>query len=198
MLESLESLNQSLFLAINAGAHPPQALYWFAWFSAEILIYILATGLAIGWLRGTTETRRTLVYAGLVAAVALLINQLIGLAWHHPRPFEIGLGHTLTTHSPETSFPSDHATVFFSITLALLLKPGLRAWGLALVPVSLLVAWSRIWLGVHFPLDMLGSLFVAGGVVAVFGRPLWLGSGWLNDRAQMLWEGLARHLAKPS
>ncbi len=48
MLESLESLNQSLFLAINASAHPPQPLYWFAWFSAEILIYVLAAGLAIG------------------------------------------------------------------------------------------------------------------------------------------------------
>lgn len=186
MLESLESLNQSLFLAINARAHPPQPLYWFAWFSAEILIYVLAAGLAVGWLRGTTETRRTLVYAGLVAAVALLINQLIGLAWYHPRPFEIGLGHTLATHSPETSFPSDHATVFFSITLALLLRPGLRAWGLALVPVSLLVAWSRIWLGVHYPLDMLGSLIVSGMVIAILDRPLMAVSNWLNGVGENL------------
>lgn len=197
-LQLVESLNRAGFLAINAGAHPAKALYWFTWCSAELLIYLLATGLVIGWLLAANETRRTLAYAALVAVTALLINQLIGLAWYHPRPFEIGLGHTLMPHKFETSFPSDHATVFFGITLAMLSKPGLRRWGLALVPLGLLVAWSRIWLGVHYPLDILGSLFVAGGVVAVFGRPLWLGSGWLNDRAQMLWEGLARHLAKPS
>lgn len=49
--------------------------------------------------------RQALVYTGLVAAFALLVNQLIGMVWYHPRPFEIGLGHTLLAHQPETSFP---------------------------------------------------------------------------------------------
>ncbi len=190
MLESLESLNRSLFLAINSSAHPPAVLYWFAWCSAEVLIYILAAGLALGWLRRSTGIRRTLVYAGLLAGTALLFNQLIGMIWYHPRPFEIGLGHTLASHKPETSFPSDHATVFFSVTLALLLRPESRAWGLVLVPISLLVAWSRIWLGLHYPLDMLGSLLVSGGVVAVLTRPFWLVSGWLNDKGERLLDRL--------
>ncbi len=196
MLESLESLNHSLFLLINAGAHPPQALYLFAWLSAEGLIYILAAALAIGWLRGNTKTRWTLVYAGLVATTALLINRLIGLVWYHPRPFEIGLGHTLSAHTPETSFPSDHATVFFSITLALLFRPRLRVWGLILVPVSLLVAWSRVWLGIHYPLDILGSLIVSGMVVAVLNRPLITVSDWLNTVAEKLISSLSARLLK--
>jgi len=179
MLEPLESLNHSLFLAINAGAHPPVPLLSFAWFSAEVL-----------------KTRRVLVYAGLAATVALLINQLIGLAWYHPRPFEIGLGHTLLTHKPESSFPSDHATVFISITLALLRWPGSRAWGATLIPVCLLVAWSRIWLGVHYPLDMLGSLIVSGVVVATLHRPLMIGSGWLNGVGEHLVTTLAERVFK--
>jgi len=180
MMESIERLNHSLFLAINASAHPPAALLSFAWFSAEVLIYLLAAGLAVSWLRGGSDTRQALIHAGLAATAALLINQLIGLAWYHPRPFEIGLGHTFATHSPETSFPSDHATVFISITLALLRWPKLRAWGALLIPVSLLVAWSRVWLGVHYPLDMLGSLMVAGMVMVTLHRPLLPASKWLS------------------
>ena len=180
MLESLESVNHSLFLTINASEHPPVAVYWFAWFNAEILIYVLALGLMIAWLRGSTEMRQALVYAGLVGAVALLINQLIGMVWYHPRPLEIGLGHTLLAHRPETSFPSDHATVFFSVTLALIRWPGVRKLGIALIPISLLVAWSRIWLGIHFPLDMLGSLLVSGAVVVTLHRLLMVTSDYIN------------------
>ncbi len=153
---------------------------WFAWFSAEILIYVLALGLVIAWLRRSTEMQQALVYAGLVGAVALLINQLIGMVWYHPRPFEIGLGYTLLAHRPETSFPSDHATVFFSVTLALIRWPGVRKLGIALIPISLLVAWSRIWLGIHFPLDMLGSLLVSGAVVVTLHRLLMVTSDYIN------------------
>ena len=168
----MESLNQTLFLAINAGSHPPEALRLFALFSAEVLIYLLALGLVLGWLRGRGQARQVLIYAGMAALAALALNQLIGLVWFHPRPFELGLGHTFASHSPETSFPSDHAAVFFSVTLALLRQPGLRSWGFALLPISLLVAWSRIWLGLHFPLDMLGSLLVSAVVVLFLHRPL--------------------------
>lgn len=193
MPATLESLNQSLFLTINAGTHPPVALYWFARFSAEILIYVLAAGLVIGWLRGRHATRRGLVYAGLAAVAALAINQLIGLLWYHPRPFEIGLGHTLMAHSPETSFPSDHVTVFCAVTLALLRWPALRRWGLALIPACLLVAWSRIWLGVHFPMDMLGSLLVSAAVVLFLHRPMAWISAPLNQIGETWMARLRRH-----
>lgn len=112
------------------------------------------------------------------------LNQLIGPVWYHPRPFELGPGHTLASHSPETSFPSDHAAVFSSVTLALLRQPGLRYWGFALLPISLLVAWSRIWLGLHFPLDMLGPLLVSAVVVLFLHRPLDAISRRLNTLAQ--------------
>lgn len=190
MPESIEAINQSLFLVINAGSHPPELLLSFAWFSAEVLIYLLAAGLATGWLRGSNGMQHVLLYAGLVAVVALLINQLIGLAWYHPRPFEVGLGHTYLAHKPETSFPSDHATVFFSVALGLLRWPGFRAWALALIPISLLVAWSRVWLGVHYPLDMLGSLVLSGMIVMMLHRLLNVTSARINEQAERLFKGL--------
>ncbi len=125
-----------------------------------------------------------------MAAAALLINQLIGLVWYHPHPFEVGLGHTLLAHMPETSFPSDHATVFFSITLALLLRHGLKIWGAILIPFSLLLAWSRVWLGVHHPLDMPGALIIAITVILVFHRLLLAMSAWLNDIGETIFRRL--------
>lgn len=92
-------------------------------------------------------------------ALALCCNLLIGLLFMHPRPFMIPLGHTYLAHAAETSFPSDHAVVFFAAGLALC------TWRLALgggvVVLGAAVGLARIYLGVHFPFDIVGSLLVA-------------------------------------
>ncbi|MEX8493621.1 phosphatase PAP2 family protein [Sphaerotilus sp.] len=60
-------------------------------------------------------------------------------------------------HAPDASFPSDHGTVFSAVSLCLLLA-GEWVWGLAVLMVGMGVAWARVYLGVHFPLDMLGAV----------------------------------------
>jgi undecaprenyl-diphosphatase len=107
--------------------------------------------------------------------LALGINQLIGLGWMHPRPFMIGLGHTFIEHAPDSSFPSDHVTVLASGTLTLLLA-GERRYGLSMLLAGLAVAWARVFVGVHFPLDMAGAVAVACIAYALV-APLWKMSG---------------------
>lgn len=72
----------------------------------------------------------------------------------------IGLGHTLIAQAPDASFPSDHGTVFSAVSLCLLLA-GEWMWGLVVLMVGVCVAWSRVYLGVHFPLDMIGAVGVS-------------------------------------
>ena len=159
---TIENYNIALFQWINASSQPPALTQGFAFFTAEILIYILTAGIVIAWIaRPQGGMRSALLYAVLSAGLALGINQLIGLFYYHPRPFEMGIGHTLTKHVLETSFPSDHGTVFFSMGLALLWVTQTRRWGWLITGTGLAVAWSRIYLGVHFPLDMLGALLVS-------------------------------------
>ena len=67
----------------------------------------------------------------------------------------------LWNHNAEASFPSDHATLVFSLAIPLLLNAASRRWGGALLLLGFAVAWSRIYLGVHFPLDMLGAFGAA-------------------------------------
>jgi len=158
----LEQWNLTLFSWINsATTHPPSFLLFFAIFSAEVLIYLLATGMVIGWIRRASNFRTALLTATLAAVIGLLINQAIGLVWYHPRPFEMGVGHNLMKHVVENSFPSDHATVFFSIGLSLFAMKQTRQWGIIISLLAILVAWSRVYLGIHFPFDMIGSFLVA-------------------------------------
>ncbi|HFQ89989.1 MAG TPA: phosphatase PAP2 family protein, partial [Desulfobulbus sp.] len=73
----------------------------------------------------------------------------------------------LIPHAPETSFPSDHATLLFGAALALLFRPGWRGKGAFLLLVAMIGAWGRVYTGLHFPFDILGSLGVALSAVLV-------------------------------
>jgi len=157
----LENWNIEFFHWINASANPPVFVPPTAYFCAEILLYILALWMVIAWIRGKASIRVGLLYATLSTGLGLGINQLIGQLWYHPRPFEMGIGQLLLKHAPNTSFPSDHGLVFFSIGLALLWLTSTRRLGAIITLTGVIVAWSRIYLGVHFPLDMLGSFVVA-------------------------------------
>ena len=157
----MESFNQSLFLFLNAPAHPQPWLLQLAMLLAEYLIWLVPIGLVAGWLRATEPTRRWLLVATVSGLVGLACNQAIGLVWQHPRPFMIGLGHTFLAHAPDSSFPSDHLTLWWSVTGVVLFARRFRSLGAALVLMGLPIAWARIYLGVHFPLDMAGAAVVA-------------------------------------
>jgi len=162
MLNTLENMNIQWFEWINASSHPPALTQSFAYFIAEILIYILASWIVVFWIaRPQAKIRSALLYAALSTGGALAINQLIGQFYYHPRPLEMGIGHTLAKHVLENSFPSDHGTVFFAMGLALLWLAKTRLWGNLITLSGVAVAWSRIYLGVHFPLDMLGAFCVS-------------------------------------
>lgn len=94
----------------------------------------------------------------MAAGIALLLNQAAGLIWFHPRPFMEGIGHSYLVHAAENSFPSDHGAVVFAVALGLLSQAASRKAGLFMVVLAVVVAWSRVYLGVHYPIDMLGAL----------------------------------------
>ncbi|TAM33881.1 MAG: undecaprenyl-diphosphatase [Burkholderiaceae bacterium] len=157
----MEEFNQSLFLLINAPAHPAAAVLVLARLFAQYLILLMPLTLLAGWLRGSEHTRKLMLEAAACALLALLMAQIIGMLWPHPRPFMIGLGHQLIPHVADPSFPSDHLTLMWSVGFSLLLHAQTRAAGALLTLLGLPVAWARIYLGVHFPLDMVGAALVA-------------------------------------
>ena len=131
---------------------------------ASWAIYLAMILLVFAWVRRGRAVRFALLDATGAALMGLAAAQGITATWYHPRPFEIGLGRQLLDHAAEASFPSDHATLMFSLAIPLLLNAPSRGWGGILLVLGFAVAWSRIYLGVHFPLDMFGAFGVAAFV----------------------------------
>ena len=157
----MEDTNHALFLWLNAPEYPSTMPLAVAIFFAEYAILALPTIIGFGWLRGSEHIRKVLLEATASGLAGLLINQIIGLVWQHPRPFMIGLGHTLIPHAADSSFPSDHLTLLWAVAFSFLMYRSPRMAGLALALLGLPVAWARIYLGVHFPLDVVGAFLVA-------------------------------------
>jgi undecaprenyl-diphosphatase len=170
-MNTLEAFNQALFLLINGTTATPEWWISIALLIADYVIYLIPLLLAAVWLWGNEAQRSLAIRSCLVAMFGVGANQLIGLVWQHPRPFMIGLGHTFLPHAPDSSFPSDHATVFAGIALTLLLGGARWLGGLTLL-AGTSVAWARVFLGVHFPLDMPGAVVVAG-VAYFLLAPFW-------------------------
>lgn len=190
----MEALNQHLFLALNAQPESQPLVIWFAIIMAKYAIFCIPLIMVKGWL-GKSEAHHKMILTALLAtAGALLINHLIGsLIWYHPRPFVMPLGHTLISHAPTPSFPSNHMTIVSTVAFSFILRPALRTMGIALAALALPIAWSRIYLGVHFPLDMLGAVIVAGlaSLMMLWLQPLYL------ERFYGLTRGLYRLVFAP-
>ena len=194
-MSEIETFNRALFLQINAGDGTPAWLIQAAIVIADTLIYLLPLLLIGIWLWGDRMRRSLAIKACLITMLALGLNQAIGLAWQHPRPFMIGLGHTWLPHASDSSFPSDHMAVFACIGLTFLFGGALRL-AFAVLTTSLAVAWARVFLGLHFPLDIVGAIAVAGVAYVVI-APAWRMTGNLfTDPAERLYRAVfARPIA---
>lgn len=171
----LENLNNTLFLLINATPASAQWQISLATFIAKDLILIVPLLAAAMWLWGGRRQvhaqRHLVVKVALAIAVSLTISWTMGQLYPHERPFAANIGYNFLHHAADNSFPSDHGTVIFTFALAFLFWH--RVWsGLALMAVGIAIAWSRVYLGVHWPMDMLGG-FLCGLVGCMVAQLLW-------------------------
>ena len=168
---TLSELNLSLFSWINASPEASNTSIHFAIFIANDLLYCMILLFAWFWLRGNYDTKKQILKAFIFTSIAILVSQCISHVYYHPRPFVMEVGRTLIYHAPNGSFPSDHMLIFSSIAFSYLFSAQ-RKLGIFLLVMAWLVAWSRVYLGVHFPLDMLGA-FLLAFALNFFGLKLW-------------------------
>lgn len=168
---SLDQLNLYLFHLLNV---PDQASIWminYASLIAHDLVYLFLLIFAIAWLRGNREVKTVIIKAFIFTAITLFISEVLSAVLNTPRPFVMEIGHTLIEHEATGSFPSNHMSIFSGIALAYYFSPQ-RDLGQLLLWTAWLVAWSRIYVGVHFPIDMAGAFLIAL-VVNLAGLSLW-------------------------
>jgi len=154
-------MNLELFFQLHAGAGNQPILDFLSVTAAEISPYLVIACMALFCFVTDHKGKQIHLEVTAVVVLGLLINQLITLFYFHSRPFMMDLCTPLIPHAPETSFPSDHATLLFSASLPLLFQPGWRRRGGLLFLVALAGSWGRVYTGLHFPFDIMGSFAVA-------------------------------------
>ncbi|MEU4172325.1 phosphatase PAP2 family protein [Streptomyces sp. NPDC026665] len=140
---------------------------------------LLAMVLLIVWCWATVRRRggsdaaatvAALVWAPLAAGVALLVNVPIRGFVERPRPFVDHQGlDVLVGGKTDFSFVSDHATITMAMGVGLFVAH--RKFGLAGLALALLEGFCRVFMGVHYPTDVIGG-FALGTAVALLLSPL--------------------------
>lgn len=103
--------------------------------------------------------------SGAILMAALLVdlvvcNGILKPLVHRIRPFDVKTGIELLVKQPtDYSFPSGHTAASFASVMALYLAGEKNLWIPALV-LAVLIAFSRLYLYVHYPTDVLGGVVV--------------------------------------
>jgi undecaprenyl-diphosphatase len=157
----MEEFNVAVFLFINQYAGKSSFLDAALIGTAEVMPYIFILIIIYLWFVGSIERKKSSFNSGLSVLLGMLTSYLVSLFYYHSRPFVNNLGTQLVEHAPDSSFPSDHTTFIFSISVMLLFNKSTRFIGIVLCFLSFISGLSRVFVGVHFPLDILGAILVA-------------------------------------
>ncbi|WP_165845518.1 phosphatase PAP2 family protein [Streptacidiphilus pinicola] len=97
------------------------------------------------------------LWAGLAAGLALLLNVPVRAMVERPRPFVAHPGQLdlLMSHQANGSFASDHATFTMALAVGLMLVN--RRLGLVGIALAFFEGFLRVFMGVHYPTDVLGG-----------------------------------------
>ena len=168
------SLNEAIFLKIQALTGIPiidQAVL----FLAEALVLLVPLSLIYLWFSGR-EGRENAAFTVGTTVLGIGAAYAMGLLYFHENPS--ATYETLVTHHPENSFPSQHTAALFSAGLPLILRKR-KAFGYLLTFSAVITGFARVYVGEHWPVDILGA-FIASGIgltVAYFSwaplEPVW-------------------------
>ncbi|MEI6284971.1 MAG: undecaprenyl-diphosphatase [Bacillota bacterium] len=135
--------------------------------------YIFELVLVIMWFSGRSESmrlanRKRALYGFFSAIIAMTVNLVVGSFFFRVRPFLNGESKLLYQSATDSSFPSDHAAGGGSISTSIMF--GKRWLGRFLMVFAVLVTISRVYVGAHYPFDVVTGLLI--GVL----------SAWLVER----------------
>lgn len=184
MFEYLNDIDSDALLAVNGLHDVFQDAFWWM-LTAKWSSLLLVLGLA--WVLMHQNRRHALLLLGMLALTVLVADQVSsGLIKHlveRLRP----------THDPSLEnavhvingyrgglygFVSSHAANFFAVSTLVALVMRHRVVTLGLFTWAVLQCYSRVYLGVHYPGDILGGIVV--GVLA--GLLIWLLMRWIERR----------------
>ena len=188
-MEELAHADERLFLWLNGFVGTIPALdRVVTWLVSDYLIPVtLALALMMIWfIKTDRETRERHQIGVFVALTAMALSSLgvfiVNAMYFRPRPFE-SLDATLLFYRPtDSSFPSNAAAAVFGIAFAVW---GVnRRIGSMFIAAAAVYGFSRVYAGVHYPLDIVASALIAAPVA------------WLTFRLRDLFMPIIRLVMK--
>ena len=185
--------DRSWFLDVNSWARHTSWLHGvmrdYASYGVVLFALLLVAGYAVARRTGSPRLLAASLWSGLGTLVAVAANQPIASGVGEPRPYRVFPHELVLVHrSADPSFASDHATMAGAVAVGLFLI----SWRLGVVAsvAALAMAFARVYVGAHFPVDVLAGLALGATVV---------GLGWLALRRPLVWlvEQLARTPLRP-
>lgn len=161
------NLDLYLFNSINQFAGKWAWLDYFAIFCSEVLEYILLLALII-FLAINYKKHWEMVVLAIISGIVsrFVIGSTIRALWFRARPFVAQNFVPLVYQNPaEAAFPSGHSLFYFAIS-AIVYYYNKKA-GILFYIASFLIALSRVFVGIHWPLDIF------------FGALIGILTGWL-------------------
>ena len=92
-----------------------------------------------------------------------IITEIIRFFYSRPRPFSILQIESLISHSAGNSFPSGHMTFYFALAFAVFFIH--KRWGWRLIGAAFIIGLARIFVGIHWPLDIIVGAII--GIISV-------------------------------
>lgn len=170
-MNTLLDLSDRLYLDVADLAHSTP--HWFQWLAevwTEAGLLLFGALFLAGWWRsrdGSSRMMALALLAPLATAFGYVVSESLKSVIDEERPCRAVLGAptSLVTCPPygDWSFPSNHSAIAGAAAIALALSWRGIVW--LTVPMALLMAFSRVFVGVHYPHDVTVGLLL-GGLVA--------------------------------
>jgi len=153
-------MNLEFFRLINDLANKNTIIDKIMIFFSKDMPYIFMAATAIifilGIMNNKIEYRKVALNTIVLTTINLVLSFIVGSIYYVDRPFVHNKVNLLFPHTADASFPSDHATGTMSIALGL--KNYNKLLSVILTILSVIVGFSRVYVGHHYPFDIIGEI----------------------------------------
>lgn len=125
---------------------------------AKYLYLFIIFVVFIFFIKEKKRWKKIVFFATGILSISFLLSRIVSKIYYNPRPFVSKHFIPLIEHTADNGFPSDHSLVSFAFASIVFIFN--RKLGVVLYVLSFLVGLSRIYVGVHSYIDILGSFLI--------------------------------------
>lgn len=175
--------NTTFFRLINGLAFKngilDNIMFFFSKYVPYIFMLVIVIIFITGIIKNDSRYRKAAISTIIFTIINLIISFIIGNIIYIDRPFVNNDVNLLYSHKVNASFPSDHATGTMSIALGLGYYN--KVVGIILTLISIIVGISRIYVGHHYPIDIIGAYIIVIIMNFIYNR-------FLKSRIESIYE----------